>query len=178
MKILLVPAGGVVEKDQIAPHDTLLRCEAALKLWQETQFDLIIVSGGIFLPSGIQTVSAAVLMQEWFIKQGIPENKILIEDQSLDTYQNVQFTLDLLEIHNLKDAELTVITQWQHARRFARTFKSHGIKIKRHPLHYKVGFKTWLMEWMFMFIHLIDPKGKWLFGKINRKKRTQKSPSK
>jgi len=175
MRILLVPAGGISDKNQLAPNDTLPRCLAALEIWKEGNYDYLVVCGGIFLPPTIQTNPAAEIMKKWFIRQRVSADRLMVEGKSLDTFENVKFVLELLAENKIEKPEITVVSQWQHTLRFKRTFKSYGVKIKRHPLHYKVGIKTWLMEWAFILIHLIDPKGAGFFGRLNRKRRNQKA---
>jgi len=177
MKVLLVPCGGISAKNQISSKDTLPRCLKALELWQTGQYDRIVVTGGIFLPQHIQTVPAGEIMRQWFEKQGIEHDKILVENKSLDTYENVRYVLDKLKEREIENPEITLVTQWQHSWRFWLTFRSYGIKIKRHKVKFKISWLTWLLEFAFIFIHLIDPKGIWFFGRINRKKRNRKSPS-
>ena len=55
----------------------------------------------VFVPSGGQgsdeVISEAESMKRYLIAQGIPEEQILIEDKSVNTYQNMLFSKNLIE---------------------------------------------------------------------------------
>lgn len=157
MAILFVPAGQIDSIDQLSVKDTLLRCEAALNLWFEQHFSHLLVTGGVFNPSRVQTEPAAVLMAEWFVSQGVPRDRILIEDQSLDTFENVRLSYDLLRDSGLPDwQDLVVVTHWTHLARFRILFhKWYGISIRGLPLRYPLTLAAILREiGSFLLCHL------------------------
>ena len=90
----MIPAGGIIKRDKL-DFDTLLRIERGVKIFysRPAYWDKILVSGGIFLPSEIQSISAAKLMATELIKRGISSKRIILEENSLDTFQNVEFSI-------------------------------------------------------------------------------------
>ncbi len=172
MKVLLVPSCGISPVNQLTPTDTLLRCQRALKLWQSGKYDKILVSGGIFLPPQTQTKAAGVLMAEWLVSHGVPRRALIIEGRSVDTFGNIKFSLDRLKEINVGKAEITVVTQWQHAVRFwISFFFGYGLWVKLHFMRYPISLRTWLKEWFLIIYHLYDPIG---IKKIARKNREQR----
>jgi len=173
LKILLVPAEAIDPLNQLSAN-TLRRCEAALEVWRTGQFDRILVTGGMFLDQKRQTIPAATIMWDWFTKHGVRDNQILVEPGSLDTYQNIDFGLRLLREEGCADAQITVITQYQHALRFAITFfLAHQRRINlimiRQPA---MLWKEWLMEWLVIIpYHLIDWRGTLWLARHNRAQR-------
>lgn len=171
MKILLILAGGIVKMNRLSPQDTLIRCQKGLQLWQSGNYDYLLVTGGLFNPKTVQTITAAGLMRKWFVKNGVAKEKILIEADSRDTYQNVAFSIRLLKTKKIDKPEITIVSQWQHNIRIKRTFRSYGYQVKTHNVKYPVGWKTWLMEWAFIMLHFISPKGNNYWARKNQEKR-------
>ncbi len=174
-KILLIPSCGIQPVD-FPSRDTLIRLLQGQIHWQIGGFDLILLTGGIFNPRFVQTRPASHIMKDWLIGRGILEDFILTEDKSVDTYENIQFGLDVLGVNDLLPADITVLSQWQHARRFQISFfLGYGIYVHTIPLHYDISPRTALNEWLFMACHVLDPKGKGLLAARNREMRHQQA---
>ena len=71
------------------------RIDAAIRFaqWQEEQTG----EAPVFVPSGGQgtdeTISEAGCMRNYLLEQGIPESRILVEDKSVNTFENMRFSL-------------------------------------------------------------------------------------
>ncbi len=170
----MIPAGGIIKRDKL-DFDTLLRIERGVKIFysRPAYWDKILVSGGIFLPSEIQSISAAKLMATELIKRGISSKRIILEENSLDTFQNVEFSiLKCAEVGI--NPEITVVTQWQHAIRFWICFRGYKLKIYLKPISYRVPIITWLKEWFFIIYHVYDRRGVRPLALKNRRERRQK----
>ncbi len=168
----MIPLGGVVEKNKLV-QDTIKRIEAGLKKYRKGDFDFILLSGGIFLPPKIQTIPGARLMAKYLVKKGISYHQIILEERSLDTFQNVKFSTSKLFLMGIKNPEITVITQWQHAIRFWICFRAYNLKISLEPINYQIPITDWLKEWLFILYHIYDRKGKKYLALKNREKRRQ-----
>ena len=170
MNILMIPAGEIAAKNNLSKKDTLIRCEEGLQIIRQNNgtYTKVIVSGGIFNSPKIQTKPASKLMANWFIKNGILPTRIICEDKSQDTFENVRFTIEKLKKEGITNPEITIVTQWQHAIRFRLCFSAYGIKIKTRSLHYPVSLKTWIKEWLFIAYHIYDRKGTKFFARKNR----------
>lgn len=71
------------------------------------------------------------LTKIYLIKNEVDENKIYVENKSVNTYQNAKFSLEIMKRKNLKSA--VVITSASHMRRtkkiFTEVFSKDDIKI-------------------------------------------------
>ncbi|KKR07448.1 MAG: hypothetical protein UT32_C0011G0016 [Parcubacteria group bacterium GW2011_GWC2_39_14] len=171
MRYLLVPSCEVVAKNRLDGMMTEKRLMRALSLWQSGKYDAIVVMGGIYLPADTQTIASSLLMRSWLNEQGVHANKILCEELSRDTYENISGVLRLVERDH--DQHFTVVTHWQHALRFWVTFRlAHHRKVKLVPMRYWIGFKAFCLEWAMLLVHVFDPKGTGRIATENREKRT------
>jgi uncharacterized SAM-binding protein YcdF (DUF218 family) len=89
-----------------------LRLDEAIKLYSEGYAPTIIVSGA----QGIdENVSEAASMKSYLLSHGIPKEKILLEDQSFNTYQNLANSHKIMQENNLKTA--IIVSNASHIRR-------------------------------------------------------------
>ena len=179
VKVLLCPAELLTPMDQLSSN-TRRRCEAALALWQTGEYELMLLTGGRFLPQSVQTQPAAEVMAEWFKRRGVAVDQIVVEHGSVDTYENIR--LGMQRINSALTArhifpisvEFTVCTQYQHCLRFLITFwLAHGIHIKTHAVRQpEMSWKDWCVEWLVLIpYHLYDWNGTGWVAETNRKKR-------
>lgn len=89
-----------------------------------------------FVPSGGQggdeVVSEAESMKRYLIEQGIPENQILKEDKSVNTYQNMEFSKKVIEndTDNIENAKIAFSTTNYHVFRGYILAKKIGMKVR------------------------------------------------
>jgi hypothetical protein len=153
---------------------TLTRCAVALKLWQKNPYDYLIVSGGIYELPHLQTVPAACIMRDWFILQRVDEGRIIVEKHSLDTFENVRFSLAMLQAMNVPVFDLEIVTQRQHATRFWITLVlGYRRSPTLHRLEYSMTRMEKFKEFLFLLIHLCWPKTGGPLGEKNRRERNQ-----
>ena len=76
--------------------DNGVRTEVGVELLKEGYGEYLILSGG----KVYDDVTMAELMKNHAIKLGVDENKILIDDKSLTTYENAEFTKEIMEENN------------------------------------------------------------------------------
>lgn len=176
MRYLLIPSCGIEKQNQLCKTDTLLRLQEGLRLWRTGSFDYLLVSGGIFNPPEIQTVSASELMRDWLIEQGVPKGRIICESRSLDTYENISMSLDILREIGDQTVKITVVTQWQHAIRFRITFLlGYRMWIRTVSMHYPMAPQAIAKEFLFILHHLLFPKGEW--SPWSKRIRTLRTPT-
>ena len=173
MKILLVPAELVDPHDQLSAI-TIQRCNAGLIAWKSGAFDYLLLTGGRFLPPERQSRSAAAIMRDWFVQHGVAEAQVLVEPESLDTYENIALGLEILERAGHLHAQITVLTQYQHALRFVLTFfLAHHRWIQVIPIRQpRQSWTSWFIEWLILIpCHTIDWRGRSFLARWNRKQR-------
>ncbi|QOV19187.1 YdcF family protein [Blautia liquoris] len=95
---IIVLGAGLIHGDKVSP---LLagRIDRAIKVYRKQLKNkgvspIIIMSGG---QGPNEALPESHAMREYAIDQGIPEHHILIEDKSVNTYQNMLFSKELIE---------------------------------------------------------------------------------
>ncbi len=171
-RILMVPSWQLVPRDRLSPRDTQIVCQAALELWQTGLFDLLLLTGGLFLPSYIQSKPSSELMKNWFVAQGVESTRIVTETRSLDTFENIAYSLTELRRLGISHPDITVCTQWQHAVRIRHTFKrAHGIEIQIYTLNFDLPPLEHARQWLYIAYHCYDTRGdKWLARTVRRRR--------
>ena len=106
------------------------RLHSALKINALFCPDYIIVSGGV--ANAKAGVSEAQVMRDYLVKQGIPSDKILLEDKSLTTKQNAEFSVPMCA--NLHATELLLCTSLEHmSRGFLNPIKLFQKELAQYP---------------------------------------------
>lgn len=168
--IIFIPSNDIRPLNQLSNTHTLLRCGEALRRWRTNKYNFIIVSGGLTHDQKIQTIPAADIMKKWLISNGVVEDKILNENNSLDTYTNIHYSLKLLKKKNINFDNLTVISHWTHLIRMRIIlWRNYKIKPICVPVQYRLSFNEWLHEIVLLFCHLADKTGYGFLGKMIKK---------
>lgn len=102
---------GYVSKDGRIHPLLKERLDEAYKRFQQYGHKYIIVSGGAV---GSRR-SEAELMKKYLVEKGVPANRVLKEDKSHNTVQNLIFSKQLMEQYQLKS--FMIITNLFHVRR-------------------------------------------------------------
>lgn len=96
------------------------RLDTALIYLQENPDTKVIVSGG---QGSNEPISEAQGMSEYLIKSGISEERIIIEDKSTSTYENLSFSGELFDKSNQR---VVLITSNFHVYRVEQIAKKQG----------------------------------------------------
>ena len=99
------------------------RLNQALKLYNDGFGDYIIVSGG--KGSG-EYISEAEAMKRFLIEQGVPKSKVIHEDQSFSTMQNIKNSKAIMEQRGFNSA--IIVSNKFHLLRAAYT--AHRLNVK------------------------------------------------
>ena len=91
------------------------RIVKAVEIMQKSMANYILLSGGVFLPQSIQT--EALGMYDFCIHSGIPKEKILIENESTTTRENIILSAPIIEKLNLVHPKIIVVSSASHMRR-------------------------------------------------------------
>jgi len=107
----------------LGSHDTRV-AEYAADLFLQGYAPYIIFSGGFGnLTTGVFEKSEAEIFADIAKKKGVPKNKILIENKSTNTGENVQFTKQLLKDKGLDFNSFILVQKPYMERRTYVTFK-------------------------------------------------------
>ncbi len=106
-----------------------LRLDRAAALLEHYPDALIAVSGG---QGDNEDCSEAEAMQQYLHqKYGIPTERILMEDQSVSTQTNLQYTAEVLRSRGLEDAQVLGVSSWYHLARISFLAQRYGLLL--HP---------------------------------------------
>lgn len=130
-----------------APSEMLTRrLEAAEKYLKDNPTAICVVSGG---QGKDEDIPEAEAMSLYLLKSGISEDRIIKEDKSVNTFENIKLSKKLLE-EKVATEEVIIITDGFHQYRAGFLAKSNGMKA------YAVNAKTnpdyvptyWVREWI------------------------------
>ena len=106
------------------------RLKSALKMNGLFRPDYIVVSGGIANEKA--NVSEAQIMRDYLVEHGIASDKILIEDRSLTTKQNAEFSVPICA--KINATELLLCTSLEHmSRNFLNPIKLFQKELVAYP---------------------------------------------
>ena len=90
------------------------RLDTALAYLEDHPDMTVVVSGG---QGPDEPMSEAQCMYDYLTGQGVDGGQILLEDQSHNTWENIQYTLDLLQSEGLDTDEMLVVSNGFHLAR-------------------------------------------------------------
>ena len=150
---IAVVLGNKVE-DNGQPSERLkARLDKSVELYDGGYYTFIIVSGGI----GKEGFDEAKVMRSYLIDKGIPENKIIEDNNGYNSYMTAQNTSKIMD--ELKFDSVMIITQYFHISRTKLAFRKMDIEevysahaeifefrdiysiIREFPAYYKYLFK-------------------------------------
>lgn len=109
----------------LGSHDTRI-AERGAQLFLDGWTPMLIYSGGVGrLTEGLWNKPEAEIFADIAIKMGVPKEKILIENKSTNTGENIAFTMKLLKEKNLDLQSFIVVQKPYMERRAFATFKKH-----------------------------------------------------
>ncbi len=140
---------GLTELDK-SPHDRVYTNKGAdrvlhtIQLYKQGKFPYIIISGGTGSLRNNLTPEA-VSLQKILLNAGVPNDAILIEDKSRNTYENATFTKKLLDQRtDLK--KLLLVTSAFHMRRSEACFQKAGILADTYPADFYTYNRSWAFD--------------------------------
>ncbi len=110
--------------------ESKMRALGAAHLLNQGTVDHVLLAGGI--TKEFPDVVISSVMKEYLVRHGVSEEKILIEDQSKNTTENIENALDILEAHKIATAILET-SQYHLARAkqlYAHILEKKGLHIK------------------------------------------------
>ncbi|WP_347218366.1 YdcF family protein [Chryseobacterium sp.] len=125
--VIVVLGGGVINIDNIEKLHTMSysRMVTAYQLYHEYQKNnqscKILISG-----KGRGHISEAELFREDFKKMGIPDSDLIMEDKSMNTYQNAKFSSEI--ISKMDASSLYLVTSGFHMKRAVALFQTFGLQ--------------------------------------------------
>ncbi|GHV97194.1 membrane protein [Lactobacillus nasalidis] len=130
--------GAGIKKDGTVTKLLADRCDKAIEIYRKDPTSPYLVpSGG---QGSDEVCSEAEAMRKYLVSQGIPEDKILLEDKSKTTMENVTFSKDLIEKRPGRKYTALVTSNYHiyRAMRYAKRaqLKAVGIGSRVAPYYY------------------------------------------
>ena len=119
----IIVLGAHVWEDGRLSNALTYRCEAALEAWKKGIAPTIIVCGaqGRGEPS-----TEAEAMRGWMLEHGVPEDRVILEPESVNTLQNLSNARDIMASRGFETA--AVCTNNYHLRRALWLARDVGIE--------------------------------------------------
>lgn len=122
--VIVVAAAGVHESGAPSPGSTI-RAHTAAQLYLEGWAPLILVTGGVtkLYNPHVDAKGMQIILRG----MGVPDENLLIENQSVDTYMNSKKSAEILNARQLK--KILLVTHDYHLLRLSLTFEQLGFEI-------------------------------------------------
>lgn len=123
------------------------RLDAAYEALNENPETLCIVSGG---QGSNEKISEAQAMYTYLVDKGIDSDRIIMEDKSTSTYENIKYTLDILDQRGMSH-DMTIVTDGFHQYRASLIAKAQGVENTTAYSAYtepRYLFTYWVREWL------------------------------
>lgn len=124
----IVVLGGGIEVPQSGRPDLNQAADRmwhAARLYKAGKAPVLILSGGLAFAEG--TISEAASMQTFLSDLGVPDAAMLLEERSVNTRENAQYTAKLMREKGMQS--LLLVTSALHMPRSARLFEAQGLKV-------------------------------------------------
>ncbi len=144
--VIILLSGGVYDKaldfsgKGIPKEDTMHRIITAVSLQKQLKLPIIVSGGRIYKYSEAE----APIIKRYLIDFGVPSNKIILEDKSRDTTENVKFSALLCKKMGFKRPIL--VTSAYHMKRSLLGFEKSGLDVLPFPSKFMTGLNkryTW-----------------------------------
>ena len=119
----IIVLGAHVWMDGRLSHALEYRCEAALGAWREGIAPVLIVCGG---QGADEPEPEADAMARWLRGRGVPEDGVIVEDQSRNTRENLANAHAIMERRGLETC--AVCTNSYHLRRALWLARDEGLR--------------------------------------------------
>jgi uncharacterized SAM-binding protein YcdF (DUF218 family) len=119
------------------------RLLTAAELYNQLHIPIIVSGGRVFETTGRE----AEIAQATLLRLGVPADKIIIENQSINTTENARFSKEKLVAYGLKQPIL--VTSAFHMPRSVKQFAKVGVTVTPFPADYQtnvhgyLGFRQW-----------------------------------
>ncbi len=131
--VIIMLGGGVFDKAEdmsgrgVLGPGTLERMVTAARLQRRLKIPILVSGGSVYS----ENVAIAPLTRRYLIDLGIPEDQIIVENQSRDTYENALYSNKICRKRNLNKPIL--VTSGYHLKRAKYCFDLFKIKVTPFP---------------------------------------------
>jgi len=108
----------------------------AAQLFKEGKAPLILLSGGEITWMNDGSTTPAEDMAEILISMDIPQDALIVEDRSRNTYENALYAKELLDERGI--SKILLVTSAMHMPRSVSLFEAQGFEVTPLPVDYSV----------------------------------------
>lgn len=116
-----------------------------VKLYKDGLVDHLIVTGATADWQGTFATTPAQDMSTLLQLMGVPADAIIEEDDSLNTFEDAQFSAEIIQENGWK--KVILVTSALHMPRAARLFEKAGIEVIPAPVDYIITDQEWADLW-------------------------------
>lgn len=117
----------------------------AAKLYQSGIANQIILSGGNIEWAGSRTTTPAQDMAEILMMVGVPEEVLILQNQSRNTAEDTQYSAEILRQQKVE--EIILVTSASHMMRSVALFEKEGFVVIPAPADYSITVENWESLW-------------------------------
>lgn len=115
------------------------------RLYRDGVAPLIILSGGNITWLGSRPSTPAEEMQDILLFLGVPQEALVLQPDSQNTYEDALFTSEILKERGID--QIALVTSAAHMPRSVALFEKQGIEVIPAPADYKVPDYVWEDLW-------------------------------
>jgi len=127
------------------------RLNAALAYWEQNPDAYIVVTGGL---GNRATITEAEAMARFLVERGIPQERILLEDQSTSTYENLLFADAILGEQFPQGYRAVVVSNDFHMYRAVRTARQAGLEVGH--IGARTDWYTWPVNYIREMVAVVN----------------------
>ena len=120
--VVIVLGAGV--RGETVSRPLAARLNTAVDYWHRNPDAYIITTGGL---GNLATITEAEAMARFLVARGVPRERILLEEYSTSTYENLVFAREILDEHFQGEFRAVLVTNDFHIYRAVRTARLAGI---------------------------------------------------
>lgn len=147
---VIVVLGGATEA-AVAPRTSVEvngagdRVIAGVRLYREKAAPIVLLSGGIISWMSSRPSTPATEMRDLMVFMGVPENALVLQDQSQNTHEDAVYSAKILNEKNIHT--IILVTSAIHMPRSVALFEAQGFKVIPYPVDYSVTDYDWHDLW-------------------------------
>ena len=152
--VVIVLGAGIIGETVTRP--LAHRLNTAFYYWQRNPDAYIIVCGGL---GNRAVITEAEAMARFLIARGVPRERILLEENSTSTYENLTFAKEILDERFPDGFRAVLVTNDFHIYRAVRTARSVGIDVNR--MGAPTDWYSWPVNYLREMLAVVNM---WVFG--------------
>ena len=149
------------ERNEVSLNNSSERLTKALEIYKKNP-KLLILFSGVSRELKPQSWSEPDMAKKFFLDQGVKLDNLIFENQSINTYENIKYSKDIIANHK---GTWGLITSANHMPRSFYAFKKQGLILEPISVDYKTGtskifwinfdISSGLINWRIIFHELI-----------------------